>query len=64
MTNWITYEGVAFNADWVKSKTFSQFAKHEGHHGFSQEQLREVYGLCGGKVEKAEDKKADKDKDQ
>jgi hypothetical protein len=36
---------VAFNAEWVRSQTFEQFAAHEAHHGLSEEKLREAYGL-------------------
>ena len=49
MSKWVKYNGVAFNAEWAASKPFKEFAEHEAHHGFTRDQLREVWKLCGGK---------------
>lgn len=56
MTNdWIVFEPepgkkIAFHKQANGSKSFEEFSAHEAHHGLSKEQLKEVYGLCGGKV--------------
>ena len=62
MSQFIKYNGVAFNADWVKSKTLKEFSEHEKHHGFTPEQYKEVHDMCTGKVKPApvkEEKTAD-----
>lgn len=41
---------VNFNAKWVVSKTEKHFIEHEGHHGLTPEQLKEVYQLCKAAV--------------
>lgn len=59
MPTWVKYEGVAFNKEWVASKTFKQFCDHEKHHGLSEDQMREVYNICKAKPVKKEEEKAD-----
>jgi len=39
------YNGIWFNAEWAKTKTEAEFVKHEGHHGLTVEQLKEVYAM-------------------
>lgn len=34
---------IDFNEKWVRTKTLSQFQKHEAHTGLTKEQLEEVY---------------------
>lgn len=64
MAEFITYEGIAFNKEWVASKTLKAFSEHEAHHGLSAEQLKEVHEMCGGKSsKKKEEKPADKSSD-
>jgi hypothetical protein len=53
----IFFEGIGFLKEWVASKTFEEFKGHEGHHGLSDDQLKEVYDLAidkqpGGKAKK------------
>lgn len=40
------YNHVAFNSEWVASKKFSEFVEHEKHHGFTPEQMKDIYSLC------------------
>jgi hypothetical protein len=42
----VIYEGIAFNAQWVASKTQAEFIAHESHHGLTEAQLKEVHKLC------------------
>jgi hypothetical protein len=58
MAEFITYEGIGFNKNWVASKSLKEFSEHEKHHGLSPEQYKEVHDLCTGKVK--EEKKEDK----
>jgi hypothetical protein len=45
----IMFEGkVAFNVEWVASKTLKAFCDHEKHHGLSKEQMKEIYDVCVG----------------
>lgn len=49
MAVFIKYNGVSFNADWVKTKSLKEFSEHEKHHGFTAEQYREIHEICTGK---------------
>jgi hypothetical protein len=53
MSKFIKYNGVAFNADWVRTKSLKEFSEHEKHHGFAPEQYKEVHDICTGKVKPA-----------
>lgn len=48
----IFFEGINFNVEWVKGKTFKQFCEHEKHHGLSKEKMKEFYDCCKKKDEK------------
>lgn len=37
---------INFNEQAAASKRLGEFQKHEGHHGLSKEQLKEVWELC------------------
>ena len=50
----IKFEGILFNKEWVASKTLKEVIEHEKHHGLSDEQMKELYGLCKGKQKKEE----------
>lgn len=53
MAKFVTFEGIAFNADWVLTKTLDQFIEHEKHHGLSKEKMKEIYdAIKTPKVEK------------
>lgn len=39
----VKYKHVAFNAEWVKTKSFEEFYEHEKHHGLSKEEMKEAY---------------------
>lgn len=41
----MNFNGVNFNKEWAKTKTEAEFVAHESHHGLSEEQLKEAYGL-------------------
>lgn len=41
----MNYNGIKFNDAWVKTKTEAEFIAHESHHGLSEKQLKEAYGL-------------------
>ena len=47
-------DGVAFNMEWVKTKTFAEFCEHEAHHGLSAESMKTVWEYCTGKKVKKE----------
>lgn len=51
MAKFIQYEGISFNADWVKTKSFEEFFDHEKHHGLSEEKMREIYDAIVGNTE-------------
>ena len=56
MAQFIKFEKVAFNADWMKTKTFEEFYQHEKHHGISKDKMREFYeAVTGNKEEKTQD---------
>lgn len=50
----MVFEKINFNEKHWKGKSFEAFAKHEKHHGLSDEKMREAYGLINppAKVEK------------
>ncbi len=58
--NWVKFNSVAFNADWVKTKTLKEFSEHEKHHGFTPEQYKEAYELCKNGEKKADKPAAEK----
>jgi len=43
------YNGINFYEDACKGKTEAEFIAHESHHGLSEKQLKEVYGLINPK---------------
>lgn len=51
---WVKYNGIAFNAAWVASKSLREFMDHEKHHGLSREQFKEVHKLCRAAVQAPE----------
>lgn len=49
MAQFAKINGVAFNVEWVKTKTFAQFCEHEKHHGLSEADMKTVWEFCTGK---------------
>lgn len=50
--------GVGFNAEWVKTKSFEEFCEHEKHHGLSKADMKHIWEYCTGKKVKGK-KQAD-----
>lgn len=46
MDQFLTYQGVSFNATNAAGKKLSEFADHEKHHGFTREQFKELHDAC------------------
>ncbi len=42
-SKFVAFEGVSFNSEWMKTKTFAEFFEHEKHHGISREKMKEFY---------------------
>lgn len=45
----MNFEGVNFNEVFWKTKTEAEFIAHESHHGLSEKQLKEAFGLMNPK---------------
>lgn len=60
--SWVKYNGIAFNKEWVASKSLKDFSEHEKHHGLKPEQYKEVHDICTGKA-KPEEPKAEPKED-
>ena len=39
-------KSVAFNTQWVASKSLEEFSEHEKHHELSEAQYQEVWDCC------------------
>ena len=53
-TKMAAIDGVGFNIEWVRTKTFAEFCEHEKHHNLSPESMKTVWEYCTGKKVKKE----------
>jgi len=42
--------GAAFNYEWAAKKSLAEFKEHEKHHGFTDEQFKEIHDACVAKA--------------
>jgi hypothetical protein len=57
----VVFEGIGFNKELAAAKSLKDFIEHERHHGLSDDQLKEVHKLCGGKSKGKKEEKTDED---
>ncbi len=53
----MNYNGVNFNIERIKLKSFDQFMSENKHHGLTDKQLKEAYYLMCPKVKKSAEAK-------